>query len=90
MPTERGWYHFRTKESERGTFIVAEPAGDVLRSVKGLLGFDLREGIDIQEANAIADFLNRNLTCLTLTTEGKTGAPDQAIGNYAPPQDDHE
>jgi hypothetical protein len=90
MPTERGQYRFSMKESERGFFITAEPAGDVLRGVNGLLAFDLREGANIEEAMEIAALMNAKIIAVSLTTEDKTKSPDQAIGNYAPPQDDHE
>ena len=53
--TERGEFRFTVKDGEGDTqSIVFEPAGQELRSIKGALGFDLREGTD---ARAVADFL---------------------------------
>jgi hypothetical protein len=66
--TERGAYRFSVKESARGTFfLAAEPAGDALKGLYGLLGFSLEEGTTIEEALRIADLMNSKITSLTLT-----------------------
>jgi hypothetical protein len=67
MGTKRGYYRFIVKESERGLFLVAEPAGDVLTGLDGLLGFDLEEGTSMEEAMHIAHLMNDKLTSVTLT-----------------------
>lgn len=66
--TERGVYRFAVKETDRGTFfLAAEPAGDILQSLSGLLAFDLEEGTTLDEAMRISDLLNKKITSLTLT-----------------------
>jgi hypothetical protein len=66
--TERGAYRFSVKETHRGTFfLAAEPAGDVLKGLYGLLGFHLQEGTTLQEALHLADQMNNKVTSLTLT-----------------------
>jgi len=66
--TERGSYRFTVKETARGTFfLAAEPAGDTLEGLYGLLGFDLEEGTTLEDAMRIADLMNNKITSLTLT-----------------------
>jgi hypothetical protein len=67
MATERGHYRFTVKESAKGFFLAAEPAGDTLQGLYGLLGFDLEEGTTLEEAMRIADLMNNRITSLTLT-----------------------
>jgi hypothetical protein len=68
MATERGSYRFTVKENARGTFfLAAEPAGDTLKGLYGLLGFNLEEDTTLEEATRIADFMNSNIRSLTLT-----------------------
>ena len=70
MPTERGRYRFYVKEGTRGPFIAAEPVGDVLPSLEGVLTFDLKEGISMKDAMKMADLMDSNITSLALTTPG--------------------
>jgi hypothetical protein len=66
--TERGSYRFSVKETARGTFfLAAEPAGDTLKGLYGLLGLHLEEGATLAEALRIADLMNSKITSLTLT-----------------------
>ena len=66
--TETGSYKFTVKETARGTFfLAAEPAGDTLKGLYGLLGFNLEEGTTLEEAMRIADLMNNRITSLTLT-----------------------
>ena len=67
--TEQGQYRFTTKEGERGECsIVAEPAGDTIGSLDGrTLGFALWPQTTMEEAKAVADFLNRNIWAISLT-----------------------
>ena len=66
--TERGAYRFAVKEKPRGTFfLVAEPTGDTLKGLYGLLGFHLEEGTTLEEAMRFADLMNNKITSLTLT-----------------------
>lgn len=66
--TERGFYRFTVKETARGTFfLAAEPAGDALEGLYGLLGFQLEEGTTLEEAQLIAGQMNDRITSLTLT-----------------------
>ena len=68
MATERGRYRFSVKETARGTFLLAaEPAGDTIEGLYGLLGFHLEEGTTLEEAMRIADLMNNRITSLTLT-----------------------
>jgi hypothetical protein len=68
MATERGSYRFVVKETARGTFfLAAEPAGDELKGLYGLLGFELEEGTTIEDAMRIAELMNNRITSLTLT-----------------------
>jgi hypothetical protein len=63
--TERGEFRFTVKDGEGDSQSIAfEPIGQRLTSIKGLLGFDLKEGAD---AKAVADFLNTNIRALSLT-----------------------
>jgi hypothetical protein len=58
--TERGSYRFTVKETARGTFfLAAEPAGDTLKGLYGLLGFSLQEGTTLEEAERIADLMKQ-------------------------------
>jgi hypothetical protein len=68
MPTERGTYTFVVKEGEQGRlFIAAEPYRETLPSVKGLLCFDLRDGLTIEQAHEIAKIMRANIQSLSLT-----------------------
>jgi hypothetical protein len=87
MPTERGWYKFYVKEGTQGPFLATEATGDALPSLKGMLCFDLKPGMNYDQAQEIADSLNHHIASFALV--GETTA-EQPIGNSAPPQDDHE
>jgi hypothetical protein len=66
--TERGYYRFVVKETARRTFfLAAEPVGDTVKGLYGLLGFDLEEGTTFEEALRFADLMNNRITSLTLT-----------------------
>jgi hypothetical protein len=66
--TEQGSYRFCVKETGRGTFfLAAEPAGDTIEGLYGLLGFHLQEGTTLEEAMRFADLMNDKITALTLT-----------------------
>jgi hypothetical protein len=66
--TERGNYRFSVKETAHGTFfLAAEPAGDAIKGLYGLLGFHLQEGTTFEEALRFADLMNNKITSLTLT-----------------------
>ncbi len=59
---------FSVKETARGAlFLAAEPMGDSLKGLYGLLGFHLAEGTTMEEALRIADLMNSRITSLTLT-----------------------
>jgi hypothetical protein len=61
-------YRFTVKENAQGTFFpVAEPAGDALKGLHGLLGLHLEERTTFEEAIRIADLMNTKITSLTLT-----------------------
>jgi hypothetical protein len=65
--TERGHYRFAAQEGARGEFwIVAEPAGDTIGSLDDrTLGFDLWPQATMEQANDVADFLNRTIWAIT-------------------------
>ena len=62
---QRGRYSFRVKEAADGTpWIAAEPAGDTIKIVgsKGgdlQIGFFLRPGATIDDAQKVAEAMNR-------------------------------
>jgi hypothetical protein len=65
MNTERGEFRFTVKDREGDEqWIAFEPVGPSLKSIKGLLGFDLKAGAD---AKAVAQFLNTHVRALSLT-----------------------
>jgi hypothetical protein len=68
--TERANYMFAVKEFGDGTpWIMLERSGkglDVLGN--GFIGFDLREGISLQEAENLADILRRNVSAVSYTS----------------------
>jgi hypothetical protein len=66
--TERGQYHFTIQESDSGFFIAATPAGDEIEKIRGdRLGFDLHPGAMQEEAQLIAEMLNRHIVSISLT-----------------------
>jgi hypothetical protein len=66
--TTQGFYRFTVKETARGTFfLAAEPAGESLEGLYGLLGFNLEHGTTLEEAHRIADEMNNRITSLSLT-----------------------
>jgi hypothetical protein len=67
--TERGQYRFTVKDGDEGRFfIAAEPAGDVIEKIRGdLLAFDLQPGAMQEEAQLIAEMLNRHIPSISLT-----------------------
>jgi hypothetical protein len=68
MTTHSGRYRFAIKETERGTFwLAAEPAGETIEGLYGLLGFELEEGTTLEEARRFAKLMNERITSLTLT-----------------------
>jgi hypothetical protein len=59
MNTERGEFRFTVKDNEGDEqWIVFEPVGSRLKSIKGLLGFQLKAGAN---AKAVAQFLNAHI-----------------------------
>jgi hypothetical protein len=68
MTTQSGRYRFTVKETARGTFwLAAEPAGETIEGLYGLLGFELEKGTTLAEAHRVADLVNERITSLTLT-----------------------
>lgn len=68
MTTQSGRYRFTVKETAHGAFwLAAEPAGETIEGLYGLLGFKLEEGTTLAEAQRIADLMNERITSLTLT-----------------------
>jgi hypothetical protein len=68
MTTSSGRYRFTVKETGRGTFwLAAEPAGDTIEGLYGLLGFELEKGTTLEEAHCFAGLMNERITSLTLT-----------------------
>jgi hypothetical protein len=68
VTTHSGRYRFTVKETARGTFwLAAEPAGETLEGLYGLLGFELERGTTLEEAQRIAGLMNERITSLTLT-----------------------
>jgi len=67
--TERARFVFIVKEYADGIpWIALEPLKKTFSSIENkLLGFDLPKGMNIKNANEIADYLNKNLTDLCIT-----------------------
>jgi hypothetical protein len=67
--TERFHYYFKVRRYPEGGFWIAmDPVEGHLKPLtKGFLGFDLPEGIALERANEIADFMNYNLKKVTYT-----------------------
>jgi hypothetical protein len=54
VSTERGQYRFTVKETGHGTyFLAAEPAGDTLKGLYGLLGIHLAGGDNAGRSHAL-------------------------------------
>ena len=52
----------------RSVFIAAEPAGDVIEKIRGdVLAFDLQPGAMREEAQLVAEMLNRHIASISLT-----------------------
>jgi hypothetical protein len=69
MPTERGQYRFTVKEGTTDTpFLAAEPAGEILTSLKGQIAFVLQPGTTLEAAAGIAKYLNEHIAAITLTS----------------------
>jgi hypothetical protein len=73
--TDRSKYHYVVKEFPGGQpWIMAEPweGPDLPLPVRGdwFLGFDLAEGTTLEQAEEIADFMNRHLEGITFTWDG--------------------
>jgi hypothetical protein len=53
MTTSSGRYRFTVKETADGTpWLAAEPAGEKIEGLYGLLGFKLEKGTTLEEASA--------------------------------------
>ena len=67
--TVRARYHFKVRKfPEHALWIALDPVGsDNLELGRGFLGFDLPPGTTFERANQIADFLNENITHVSLT-----------------------
>jgi len=67
--TERAQYHFTVQEGDGDRFfIAAEPAGDGIEKIRGdLLAFDLQLGAMREEAQLVAEMLNRHIASISLT-----------------------
>jgi hypothetical protein len=69
MPTERGQYRFTVKEGTTDTpFLAAEPAGEILESLKGgQIALVLQPGTTLEGAEGIAKYLNEHIAAITVT-----------------------
>jgi hypothetical protein len=67
--TERDQYRFTVQhDGDNRIFIAAEPAGDGIEKIRDdLLGFDLQPGAMQEEAQLIAEMLNRHIASISLT-----------------------
>src|SRR6266536_5225954 len=61
--------HFTVQEGDGDRFfIAAEPAGDGIEKIRGdLLAFDLQPGAMREEAQLVAEMLNRHIASISLT-----------------------
>lgn len=68
METSRGEYRFTVKESAVGVpWLAAEPTGGRSSWLDGALGFELRPGTTIWEAERLAHILNAYVVAIGLT-----------------------
>jgi hypothetical protein len=69
MPTERSEYRCVVKEGPSGPFLAFEPmGGEEPRALRGkVLAIDLRRGITLERAEALARELDRNMVGLAIT-----------------------
>ena len=67
--TEHGDFLFKVSESADCTlWISTEPRGKGIPALdKAFIGFGLPEGTTLAQAQKIADFMNNNLTTISLT-----------------------
>jgi hypothetical protein len=67
--TEHGRYRFRVKEGAEGNpWIAAEPQGEEMPCLKhAFIGFQLPDRTALAQAERIADYLNQNLTGMSIT-----------------------
>ena len=68
--TERAHYMFTVKEFGDGTpWIMLEQSGKGLASFRdGFVGFDLKEGISLREAERLAQLLTDSISAISYTT----------------------
>jgi len=73
--TKSAHYQFKVKEGPCDPFVLLEPAGREPAAARPLKGFDLafftlRQGISLDEAQQVADFLNENLLFFAIASFG--------------------
>jgi len=68
--TARSKSYFRAVEHSDGApWIICEPQGPQIPALSnGFIGFDLRPGTSLREAEALADMLRRMVTDVSVTT----------------------
>jgi hypothetical protein len=76
--TERGNYVFAVKEFGDGTpWIMLEPSGERLNVLgNGFLGFDLRHGVAIKDAERLAELLRQMVLSVSFTSLTKDSSRD--------------
>jgi hypothetical protein len=68
--SEAGHYRYTVKERADGTpWLVAEPSEGRIAMLEGdaFIGFDLFPGTTLNQAYAIAEFMNRHLATMNMT-----------------------
>jgi hypothetical protein len=67
--TEHGEFRFAVKEREDGTpWITAEPLRSSMTMLTdAFIGFQLPKGTTLEQAERIADYMNRNITSISMT-----------------------
>ena len=82
--TKSAHYQFKVKEGPCDPFVLLEPAGREPAAARPLKGFDLafftlRQGISLDEAQQIADFLNENLLFFSISSFGDAQDTDREL-----------
>jgi hypothetical protein len=68
MMTERAEFTFVAKESATGApFVAAEPVSDMPKTIRAVIGFDLKAGTTLKEAHEIAAYLRSHIRGVSVT-----------------------
>ena len=76
--TFKGQYRFIVEKwSDGSPWLVAEPSGDVIPGM-GDLGFNLEPGTTFEQAHALADAMNRQISAVLIQRRFQGSPPEPA------------